>query len=70
MDFREARNIYRHPKGHTKEELRGCLDIMNSHYIPSPLVNLVLIDAKARLDKLNGVIDVEYTIKDEPKLLS
>ena len=42
---------------------------MNERYIPSPLVNAVLIDAKARLDKLNGVIDVEYIVSNKPKLL-
>lgn len=70
MDFRQAENIYRHPKGHTREELRECLGIMNEHYIPSPLMQAVIGDAKARLDKLNGVIDAEYTIKNDPKLLN
>ena len=65
MSIEEAERIYKHPKGHSKEELTRCLEVLNT--IPHRLTlaeQVVIADAHNRLDILTGVIDVEYTIKD------
>lgn len=58
MDLEEARRIYKHPKGHTKEELHECLDVLNAEVQRtgqklSYLQILALTDASSRLDLLN-----------------
>lgn len=66
MNLEQAEKIYKHPKGHSKAELTECLKILNSQPRRlSILEQVVIADAHNRLDILNGVIDAEYTIKEE-----
>ena len=69
MQLVEAKEIYKHPKGHTKEELTECLEILNAQPRKLSIAEQVVIaDARDRLDTLNGVItDVEYRVIDYTK---
>lgn len=63
MELNEAEQIYKHPKGYSKEELTECLTILNSYGRLSLEEQVVIADARDRLDILEGIIDVEYEIK-------
>lgn len=63
MNLAKAEAIYHHPKGYTKAELTECLKILNAQ--PKRLTiseQVVIADARNRLDILEGVIDTEYRV--------
>jgi len=55
MDLEEAKRIYRHPKGHSEDDLRKCLRILNENSPePKGLQKMALDDAKKRLKELEN----------------
>ena len=55
MTVDKAREIYNHPKGHTKEELRQCIRVLNEAAQPVelyPIQVAALTDAALRLNLL------------------
>ena len=63
MNLAKAEAIYRNPKGYSKEELAECLRILNAQPRRLTLAQqIVIADAKARRDILEGVIDAEYRV--------
>ena len=59
VDFDEALEIYHNPKGHSKEECRECIELMNRHSKPKPtsLQLAALLDANLRLIALNKEVE-------------
>ena len=55
MELDEAISIYHSPKGHSKEELRECLRVLNSMARPkqTDIQQKALLDANLRLIALN-----------------
>jgi len=52
MDITTARAIYANPKGHSKVELRECLEVLNEEHQPvalSPLQFAAVFEAHNRL---------------------
>ncbi len=55
MDLDKARQIYKHPKGYSKQECRDCIQTLNEACQPVKLNNLqfvALMDAQARLNPM------------------
>lgn len=63
MKLAKAEEIYKHPKGYSRDELTECLNVLNSQ--PGRLTvaeQVVIADARDRLDILEGVIMVAMPV--------
>ena len=70
MSLAEAKRIYAHPNGHTKTKLYECLDVLNAQpHELSFFAELAITNAKHRLDTLDGVIEGEFRVIEEPPQL-
>lgn len=54
MDILEAREIYAHPNGHSREELRKCLEILNNAAQPVQLNRMQFLAIQDAIARTNG----------------
>lgn len=65
MNLEQAKAIYEHPKGHTKDELTECLRVLNVQPRRLSLMGQVVIaDARDILE--DTIMDAEYKVLAYP----